>query len=162
MDHVAKEYKPPVWKIGLAALSLLTVAGLAVLWQVDDPIWGNSLRLLTFMLFAGAVVCGLKVMEGTYTVRLERRDDRIVIIFFKGAQRLEEESFPLATLLAVEKEHLRRGVPGIYLWEEVYLTGRFRQKDQEVHLFHYGGRPLCFDPVTAEGIRDFLREATGG
>lgn len=162
MDFVAQEYKPPVWKIGLAALSLLTAAGLAALWQVDDPIWGNSLRLLTFILFAGAVVCGLKLMEGTYTVRLERREDRMVIIFFKGPQRLEEESFPLSTLLSVEKEHLRRGVPGLYLWEEVYLTGYFRKKDQQVHLFHFGGRPLSFDPVTAEGIHNFLREATGG
>lgn len=156
MDLVVEEYKPPVWKAGLIALGVLSIAGLLLLWRINDPIWGNSLRLVTFMAFAGAVICGLKTMEGTYSVRLVREQGEIRMIYFKKGRRLEEESLDQDALLEVETDHLRKGLPGLYLWDEVYLAGRIRGREEQMHLFHFGGRPLAFDPDTAGRIREFL------
>lgn len=156
MDLVVEEYKPPVWKAGLIVLAMLTAAGLVLIWRIDDPVWGNSLRLVTFAAFAGTVICGLRTLEGSYSVRLVREAGEIRMIYFKNGKRLEEESLNPGNLLEVEADHLRKGLPGLYLWEEVYLSGRFRGREEQMHLFHFGGRPLAFDADTAERIREFL------
>ncbi|MDZ7773864.1 MAG: hypothetical protein U5K31_14155 [Balneolaceae bacterium] len=156
IDLVVEEYKPPVWKVGLLALGVLTAGGLILLWSIDDPIWGNTLRLIIFAVFAGAVICGLKTMEGRYTVRLVREAGEIRFIYFKNGRRLEEESLEEDALMEVETDHLQKGLPGLYLWDEVYLAGRIRGREERMHLFHFGGRPLAFDPDTARRIRQFL------
>lgn len=161
LELVAKEYKPSLWRYGAVFLGLLTGAGLLAIWRIGDPLWGNTLRLVTFIFFAGSVVCGLKLMEGSYIVRLEYEDGRLLVGFYKGKDRVGEESFSGENLLSVNREHLQKGVPRIYSWEEVYLTGRFEKKGDDVHLFHYGGRPLPFDPATANRIYEYLRKETG-
>lgn len=161
LELVAKEYKPPLWRYGTVVLGLLTGVGLLVIWRINHPLWGNALRLVTFIFFAGSVVCGLKLMEGSYIVRLKTDAGLLMVGFYKGDTRVGEETFSGNNFLSVNRKHLQKGMPGIYSWEEVYLTGRFEKKGDDIHLFHYGGRPLPFDPATANRIHEYLSEETG-
>lgn len=159
---IAEEYRSPYWKYGFFTLLALSLLLYGLFWYQGDPVWGNSLRLASFICFAGAVFLGMRLREGTYTLRLTRTENDVSITYFKKERELDTEQLDAGRLHSVESAEAEQTVnllPGADL---VYVLGRYMDDpENRNHLFHFGGRTLKFDRTTAGRIIDFLSPATG-
>jgi len=162
-NRLVLEEKYSAWwtqiTIGLALSAVLLYL---MYTNVDDVLWKGILRLGSFGFLAGAVLSGLKVMEGKHTIILVIVDEHLKVSYWKRERKVGEDIFRLENITAL---HIDRH-PSYFFPQNAWFAGEFQvvldlyDSDRPLALAEVDGRRLILSQQTAaEAVRFIARLA---
>lgn len=165
MEHTLtiEEKYSNYWLQLTAALVLVTLIFFGLYSTSDDLLWKGYLRLIAFCSMAGAVISGLKVMQGKHTIELAVSDGNLVITYIRKKKRVAEDIFELANFKSLQVRSRPTGRFGSeFLFKDRVITMELTDSDRPLTLVELHGRPLALSRESATKILEFLEAHAPG
>lgn len=153
-----KEKFSRYWSRLTGVLAIISVLFFIAYWYQADPFWSGIFRFISFIGFAGAVIAGLKVMEGQHTVVLEKEEEHLGIRFYKKEEELQYDFFELSNISSARVETLPTYFFSSYFTYNGYsVVLDLEDSDRPLQLIELNGRTLSISKEDAYEIVDFLQ-----
>lgn len=152
-----KEIHLKYWRPFTIILAAASAIFFVIFWNLNDPLWASIIRIASFLCFAGAVFGALKLMEGNLILNLKIEDQKLIVRYFKDNRIIRKEDFELSEINkifpSVPEENW--SFPLIKKKFKGFIID-FKDSEQVLFLFEFGGRPLVFSPEKVDQITSFL------
>ena len=151
-----KEKFSRYWRTLTALLALISLLFFIAYWIQSDPFWGGIFRLISFICFAGAVIGGLKVMEGQHSIQLQLENGHLGVRFFKKGEELQHDLFELDNIANVRIESIPTYFSDQLTYNGYSVVLELKDSDRPLQLIELNSRTLSISREDASEIVEFL------
>lgn len=150
-----EEQREPYWKFVAAVTAILAVVLFVIYWNMSDVFWAGMVRLASFACFAGAILSGLKAVEGGITIEVHITNSTLIFRYLKKGKPVLEGEHELDNIESVSYA----GSTSVFSSESNYvIIIKFRDSDKNFNLFHFSGRSIKLSRDDTHRLVQFLDE----
>lgn len=122
-------------------------------------LWSGIIRLSSFICFAGAVIGGLKLMEGKRSIVLSAENNQLKVSYRKKGDELHQDVFDIHEIEHIYPENISEFDDWSFSnGHGVTPRIRFSDSESDLFLFFYGGRPIIPREGEFEQVHKFLKQ----
>lgn len=156
---IREESNYKFWKKGTYLSAAFCLVLFLIFWNVSDPFWGGIFRFVSFIFFTIAVLSSLQLMNRPLSVTLSSSDDQLEVVYRKKEKVIHKEQYKRSTVVHVSLFKDKQNILQRYLqpdWATMKIN--FCDRDRELLLFEFSGRPLYFDQTSIQQIKKFFAD----